>query len=145
MYRKSLTTIATYTYVTFKISFEFQRYFQTLLHIYANISECQHFSSFLDYLGCCLLLSLVFRFPFPSFVVRFLLDILLLVFAAAPTILNIFPPHTCRSQRCHFARSSSSHVFHLSSRLTLHFIQCASVVNLPYFSCLDIRLARFDT
>jgi hypothetical protein len=32
----------------------------------------------------------------------------------------------------------------LISRITLHFIQYPSVVNLPYFSCLDIRLARFD-
>src|SRR5215472_4682509 len=94
---------------------------------------------------CYFLLFFAFRFPFPSFVVRFLLDILLLVFAAAPTILNIFPPHTVHFPEmplCPFfvlTRFSS-----LISRITLHFIQYPSVVNLPYFSCLDIRLARFD-
>jgi hypothetical protein len=89
------------------------------------------------------LLLFAFRFPFPSFVVRFLLDILLLVFAAAPTILNIFPPHTVQIPemplRPFFVLTRFSS---LISRLTLHFIQYPSVVNLPYFSCLDIRLAE---
>ena len=96
-------------------------------------------------LGFCLLLSLAFRFSFPSFVVRFLLDILPLVFAAAPTNLNIFPPQTVHIPemplRPFFVLTRFSS---LISRLTLHFIQYPSVVNLPYFSCFDIRLALFD-
>jgi len=85
---------------------------------------------------CYFLLLFAFRFPFPSFVVRFLLDILLLVFAAAPTILNIFPPHTVHFPemplRPFFVLTRfSSHI----ARLILHFIQYPFVVNLPYFSC----------
>ena len=96
-------------------------------------------------LGCCLLLSLAFRFSFTRFVVRFLLDILPLVFAAAPTILNIFPPHAVHIPEMPLRPSFILTRFSsLISRLTLHFIQYPSVVNLPYFSCLDIRLARFD-
>ena len=108
-----------------------------LLHIYVNISAV-----FLITLVvvCYFLLLFAFRFPFPCFVVRFLLDILPLVFAAA-TILNIFPPHTV-----HFPEMPLRPFFVLTrfssliSRITLHFIQYPSVVNLPYFSCLDIRL-----
>jgi hypothetical protein len=95
-------------------------------------------------LGCCLLLSLAFRFSFTRFVVRFLLDISPLVFAA-PTIVNIYPPHTVHIPemplRPFFVLTRFSS---LISRLTLHFIQYPSVGNLPYFSYLDIRLARFD-
>jgi hypothetical protein len=59
--------------------------------------------------------------------------------------LNIFPPHTVHIPdmplRPFFALIRFSSFI---SRLTLHFTQYPSVVNLPYFLYLNIRLARLQ-
>src|SRR5215471_2614043 len=91
----------------------------------------------LVYVGGCVfyfLLIFAFPFPFPCFVVRFLLGALpiLFVFAPLPIILNIFPPQTVHIPamplRPSFALTRFSSFI---SRLTLHFMQYPSVVNLP--------------
>jgi hypothetical protein len=93
------------------------------------------------------LLPFAFCFPFPTFLDRCLLGTLVLrvAFAPPPTILNIFPPHTVHIPdmplRPFFVLIRFSSFI---SRLTLHFAQYPSVVNLPYFSYLNIRLARLQ-
>jgi hypothetical protein len=79
------------------------------------------------------LLVFAFTFTFPTFLDRCLLGTLALpvAFAPPPTILNIFPPHTLHipdmPPRPSFALIRFSSFI---SRLTLHFAQYPSVVNL---------------
>jgi hypothetical protein len=108
-------------------------------HIKNDIGEEQFpINIMLDCVNVYLLLLFAFTFTFPTFLDRCLLGTLalLVAFAPLPTILNIFPPHTVHIPeiplRPFFVLTRCSFFI---SRLTLHFTQYPSVVNLRYFSC----------